>query len=105
MNLIFKIKDNYGREIYLSKERWKHVKKHPYIDENLLEEVKKTIQNPTAIRYNEEDEEVRYFYREHKNNSQFERYLLVSVKYLNGTGFVITSFFTNKITGSKWQTK
>ena len=31
-----------------------------------------------------------------------ERYLLVSVKYLNGEGFVITSFFTNKITGAKW---
>ncbi len=32
-----------------------------------------------------------------------ERYLLVAVKYLNGEGFVITSFFTNKITGLRWK--
>lgn len=34
-----------------------------------------------------------------------ERYLLVAVKYLNGEGFVITSFFTNKVTGLKWKKK
>jgi hypothetical protein len=32
-----------------------------------------------------------------------ERYLFVSVNYLNGDGFIITSFYTNKITGSKWK--
>ena len=53
------------------------------MDENRLEDIKTAIQNPLAVRYNEEDEEVRYFYREHKEMSSFERYLLVSVKYLN----------------------
>ena len=105
MDLIFKIKDKSGRDIRLSKERWKHIKKHPRMDENRIEDVKKTIQNPITIRYNEKDDEVRYFYREYKDMPSFGRYLLVSVKYLNGTGFVITSFFTNKITGSKWETK
>ena len=103
--MIFKIKDKSGKEIHLSKERWKHIKKHPHMDENRLEDIKNAIQNPLTIRFNEEDEEVRYFYREHKNMPSFEKYLLVSVKYLNGTGFVITSFFTNKRTGSKWEMK
>lgn len=49
------------------------------LDENRLEDVKKTIKNPITIRYNEEDEEVRYFYREYKDMPSFERYLLVSV--------------------------
>ncbi len=70
-----------------------------------LENIKSTIQNPATIRYNEEDEEVLYYYKEFKNNGPEERYLLVSVKYLNGNGFIITSFFTNKITGLKWKTK
>ena len=79
-----------------------HIRVSP---DKFSEDIKKAIQNPLTVRYNEEDEEVRYFYREHKNMSSFERYLLVSVKYLNGIGFVITSFFTNKITGSKWEEK
>lgn len=105
MGFIFMIKDKSEKEIYLSIERWRHIKKHPHMDENRLEDIKATIQKPMTVRYNQEDKEVRYFYREYKNMSSFERYLLVSVKYLNGTGFIITSFFTNKITGSKWEIK
>ncbi len=105
MDFIFGIKDKSGREVHLSFERWKHIKNHPHMDESKIEYIKVTIQNPITIRYNEDDKEVRYFYREYKNMLLSERYLLVSVKYLNGTGFVITSFFTNGITGSKWKTK
>ncbi len=105
MDFIFTIRDKSRKEIHLSEERWKHIKKHPHMDEHMSEDIKVTIKNPMTIRYNEEDDKVRYFYREYKNMPLFERYLLVSVKYLNGKGFVITSFFTNKITGSKWETK
>jgi len=105
MDFVFTIRDKSGKNIHLSKERWKHIKNHPHMDENMLEEIKVTIQNPMTIRYNEEDSEVRYFYKEYKNMPSLERYLLVSVKYLNGTGFIITLFFTNKIIGSKWETK
>lgn len=44
---------------------------------------------------------VRHFFREFKHRDKSEKYLFVSVKYLNGGGFVITSFFTNKIVGLK----
>jgi len=104
MEIIFEISDKSGRKIHLSKERWKHIMTHPKMHEE-LENIKTAIQNPTTIRYYEEDENVRYFYKEFKNREPLERYLLVSVKYLNGGGFVITSFLTNKITGLKWETK
>lgn len=101
MDYVFEIIDKTGRKIHLSKERWKHILKHPHMY-NQLENIKITIQNPTTIRYYEEDEDVRYFYKEFKNRNAVERYLLVSVKYLNGEGFIITSFFTDKIMGLKW---
>jgi hypothetical protein len=69
-----------------------------------LEIIKTTIQNPTTIRYNKEDDKVAFFYKEFKENYISEKYLLVSVKYLNGEGFIITSFYTDKITGLKWKT-
>ena len=71
---------------------------------NQLENIQSTLKNPTTICY-EEDETVLYFYREFKSMEPLERYLLVAVKYLNGEGFIITSFFTNKITGLKWEAK
>ena len=103
MDYIFVLKDKTGRSIHLSKERWKHILRHPNMEENRLETIKDTIINSMVIRYFEEDEDVRYFYKHFKNNPIEERYLLVSVKYLNGEGFIITSFFTDKITGIKWQ--
>ena len=76
--------------------------KHPHMYDQ-IENIKITIQNPATIRYYEDDENAMHFYKEFKNKNIKERYLLVSVKYLNGKGFIITSFFTNKITGLKWK--
>ena len=104
MEVIFEIEDKNGKRIHLSKERYKHILKHPKMHDQ-LENIKLAIQNPIKIIYNEDDEDVAYYYKEFKNNDSEERYLLVSVKYLNGNGFIITSFFTNKIIGLKWKTK
>lgn len=104
MEVVFVIKDKTGRKIHLSKERWKHILKHPNMHDQ-LENIKEILQNPATIRYYEENENTRYYYKEFKNRDSSERYLLVSVKYLNGNGFIITSFFTNKITGLKWTIK
>ena len=104
MDFVFDINDKSGKKIHLSKERWKHILTHPFM-QNQLENIKLVIKSPLTIRYNDWDKNVRYFYKEFKENEVSEKYLLVSVKYLNGEGFVITSFFTNKITGLKWETK
>ncbi len=103
MDIIFEIVDSLGKKVHLSKERWKHIQKHPHMHEN-LEDIQLTLKKPLTI-MSEDDESVLYFYKEFKNYETTEKYLLVSVKYLNGKGFVITSFFTNKITGSKWKIK
>jgi len=100
---IFEIIDKTGRNVRLTKKQWKHIQKHPHMHES-LERIKETIKNPATIRYNEFNEKVNYFYREYKSMDPREKYLFISVNYLNRDGFVITSFYTNKITGSKWKT-
>jgi len=104
MNFVFEVTDKTGRKIHLSKERLKHIQRHPHMQDS-IENLKLTLTNPTATRYDEIDEKIVYFYKEFKEMNSSERYLLVSVKYLNEEGFIITSFFTNKITGLKWKTK
>jgi|SRR3989344_9338033 len=102
-DIVFEVIDKLGAIVHLSKERWKHIQKHPFMH-NCLEDIQFALRKPLTIRY-EDDESVLYFYKEYKENAPTERYLLVGVKYLNNKGFIITSFFTNKITGLKWKAK
>ena len=104
MNAIFETIDKNGKRIHLSMERLKHIQKHPHMHDP-IDKISLALKQPTAIRYFPEDEKVAYFYKEFKNMPPSEKYLIASVKYLNGDGFLITSFFTNKIEGIKWKTK
>ena len=93
MDWVINLKDKSGRMIHLSKERWKHMTTlHPGIA-NRLESIKATLINPSLVVSHKFDESMRNYYTfdKHKN-----RYLLVSVKYLNGDGFIATAFFTKK---------
>ena len=82
MEIIFEVVDALGKKVHLSKERWKHIQRHPHMHEN-LENIQLTLKKPLTIR-SEGDESVLYFYKEFKNYETTEKYLLVSVKYLNG---------------------
>ncbi len=94
MTQIFEVKDKSGRKIHLSNEQWKHiVTEHANLSDK-IEDIKDTLANPLTIRRSKFDEKVRFYYKFYKNLS---KYLLVSVKYLNGEGFVITAFYTRKL--------
>lgn len=98
MDYVFDITDDSGRIIHITKERWSHIKsEHPEMAVYLAD-IQKTISEPDFIRKSEYDENVRFYYSYHKTRDS-EKYLLTAIKYLNGSGFVITAFFTNKITG------
>ena len=62
-----------------------------------FEELKETLHNPTKITVYELDENVRYYYKYFKNRSSSAKYLLVTVKYLNDHGFIITAYFVRNI--------
>ena len=92
---LFEVNDKTGRMIYLTQERWKHIlREHPSLG-NCLEFIKQTLIKPLTIKQSTSDSYV-YLYYQHRNTFP-KRYLLVVVKYLNGEGFIITSFYTNKI--------
>ena len=96
MDNIFEIKDKTGRVIYLSKERWKHILKHPKMNEQ-LEEIQKTLKNPLKLIDYGLEKDIKYYYRYYKGRKSKARYLRVIVKYLNGKGYVVTAYFINKI--------
>jgi hypothetical protein len=97
MTFVFEIIDKTGRKIHLTKERWAHITSpaslHPYMT-NYFEEVKQTLIKPDLIIQQKFDDSKTNYYKHIKGEKV---YLLVGVKYLNGKGFVTTSFLTRKI--------
>jgi len=94
MDYLFEVADKTGRRIHLSKDRWSHITiKHTNMSDK-LEDIKKALINPTLIVSHKFDDTMRNYYLYYKLEKD---YLLVSVKYLNGEGYVATSFITKKI--------
>ena len=90
MSYVLEVVDKTGRSIYLSKERWKHIRKdHPEVED--LEAIKNTLVTP--IKLTSRFENKAYYYNYFKQRKEPEKYLLVIVKYLNGKGFVITAYY------------
>ena len=94
MTRIFEVEDKFGRKIHLSDERWKHIVTEHSVLANKIEDIKDVLSNPLFVGKSKYDENVKYYYKYHKSLS---KYLMVSVKYLNGEGFVITAFYTSKL--------
>lgn len=65
------------------------MRRHSYM-EKYIEEIKETLQSPDKIKkhpYNKT-----YYYKKYKYFKSPNQFILVVVKYLNGEGFVITSY-------------
>ena len=93
MAVMLVVIDKTKRSIILSKERWQHIlERHP--DVSSLDLIRDTLENPSLIKQDKFDEILNYYYKYIKEK---HRYLLVAVKYLNGKGFILTSFFTRSI--------
>lgn len=94
MNHIFEIIDKSGRKIHLTKERWSHINtKHSDMTDK-IDEIINTLTKSTVIESHKFDDTMRNYYEYYKSE---KCYLHVSVKYLNGNGFVATAFLTKKI--------
>ena len=86
--------DKSKRKVYLSQERWGHITAKHKNMANKLEDIKRALINPLIIVPHKYNENMKNYYLYYKLDKD---YLLVSVKYLNGNGFVATAFITKKI--------
>ena len=80
------------KRIRVTKRYWDTiVKKHESVA-GLGEQVKGTLRNPQYIRTSKEDEKVLLYYAPHR-----EYFLCVVCRHLNGEGFIITAYLTDRI--------
>jgi len=91
---IFEITDKTGRLTHLSYKQWLHTQTHPGMTISVIERIKETLISPYKIFLSESDSSAYFFFRYYKDRQE---YLMVLVKYLNGNGFIITSFYTDTL--------
>lgn len=89
MEYIFELVDKADKRIYLTKERWTHIRRdHPEVE---LEENEQTILKPIKILKIDEDKYYYFHYFKHKELPK--KFLRVTVKYKNNTWLIMTAHF------------
>ncbi|MBA7492693.1 hypothetical protein ES702_03243 [subsurface metagenome] len=87
------VRSSLNKVIRISKSHWDLITlvKHP-ITKGKESLVKECLQNPDEVRLSQEDKSVHLYYR-----SWEQYYLCVVAKHLNGEGYIITIYVTDKI--------
>ncbi|MEM3608933.1 MAG: hypothetical protein QXV87_01120 [Candidatus Bathyarchaeia archaeon] len=103
---VFEILSKMGKVVSLDEARWRHVLEHPEM-QNQLDKVKETVENPDEVRESSRMSSTWLFYKFYIKSPVTKKYLLVVVKVLDGEGFIVTAFFTNKVKkgGLIWKKK
>ena len=94
-SLLFEVKDVFSKRIRTSKKYWQYILETKHKEAIGLLKVNdafKSIQKPDEV-YRTEDKYVLRFY---KRNEIVKLFICTIVRYLNGDGFIITSYLTSK---------
>lgn len=93
MEILFGVKTVLDKTIRTTRNHWNLISKlkHPEI-EGKETEVKNCLSNPVEIRRSSEDPNVCLYY-----SSYMQYYICVVARHLNGDGFIITAYITDKI--------
>lgn len=89
-------KDYSGRNIRLTANRLEHILTRLEMA-GQEEKIRETLLTPDKIKKSNYDPDVLLYYKLYEQTPVTKKYLLVAVKVDNGEGFILTSFFTDKI--------
>jgi len=94
--VVFEVRSKLGKIIRLDEDRWRHVLEHPEM-ENQRFRVEETLVDPDEVRESMRSSSIWLFYKLYTKSPVSEKYLLVAVEVLDGEGFIVTAFFTDKV--------
>jgi len=94
---IFEVVAKFSKKIILTEGKYDHVcKRHPEVLGE-TNKMKKTLASPHIVRKSLYNEKVWLFYRFFEDTPVTEKYLMVAARVFNNEGFVVTSYFTDKV--------
>jgi len=93
----FEVISKFDKKISFTEGKYEHVcKRHPEVVGE-IKKMKETLVSPQIVRRSLYDEKVWLFYCFFENTSVTKKYLMVAARILNDEGFVVTSYFTDKV--------
>jgi len=93
METYFEVKAQSGKSIRTTRSHWELISKTKHPESGGKEaEVKECLSNPVEIRKSSEDSDVYLYYLPYMTY-----YICVVARHLNGEGFIITAYITDKI--------
>lgn len=93
----FEVTSKLDKRVYVTKSRWSLIIKTKHLElKGKEKEVKETLANPDEIRQSRTDESVCLYYKNYGKLS-----LSVVVKHNNGEGFILTTYYTDRIKEGK----
>ena len=103
---MLEVRSKLGKVVRLDEDRWRHVLDHPEM-KNQRSRVEETLVDPDEVRESVRSSSIWLFYKLYANSPVSEKYLLVVVEVLDGEGFIVTAFFTDKVKkgGLIWKKK
>ena len=90
--------DVWGNSLSLTEERRAHLLEHPEMREQ-EDKLAQTLLEPDVVIQSQSDDTVRLFHRFYRRLAIGDKYLCVVVKYVEGSVFIITAYFTDKVKG------
>jgi len=94
--IIFEIKSILNRRIRLTQIQWFHIIFHHPELKKERRKIFETLIKPNLVLY-DKDKGTYNYYRKFKKTPISDKFMHVIVKHLNKEGFIITSYFTDKI--------
>ena len=94
--VVLEVRAKLEKTVSLSERNWTHVLNHPEMEDQ-ISRVRETLVDPDEIRESERSSSVWLFYKLYAKTPVTRKFLLVVVKVLNGEGFIVTAFFTDKV--------
>jgi hypothetical protein len=100
-------RDNFGRTIRLTDERFNHLEsQHPEMA-NQLNNIADTLADPDRIIRSKTDASVELFYKHYLSTPVSTKFMCIVVKQSGDDNFIITAYFTDSVKKGKaiWEKK
>lgn len=97
MKIYFEVISRLNKRIRITENHWNFIVHHKHLEIAGMEsEVQESLINPDIVRVSQDDEDVLLYYKKIQ-----KLFVCVVCRHLNGDGFVITCYLTDKIKEGK----
>ena len=90
------LRDNEGRQIRLTEERWRHIAEHPEMT-GMRAALEETLRTPEVVVQSLSEPGARLYYRFYQRTMVGGKYLCAAVIFQRDDAFIVTAYLTDRV--------